>query len=120
MFITIFGTKLYYVAIIVFVFVTLLVTELIKWRLYIRASRKGVDRAGVPLSFFYGDFYKVLLSWIIGAGVFLLIWLFAPRDWGLLTIETGVQYFAFIIILNGGYKLVKKVLVRINKLRRIK
>lgn len=94
-----FGIEIHLIAVAIFIFATLFVTEVLKRKL---------------LKNYQGNFLKLLLSWVVGAVIFVVIGLF-KKD--LISIEGIVQFAFFTALLNGGYRLLKRIKERVEKLK---
>jgi hypothetical protein len=65
------------------------------------------------------DFFKLAISWIVGAAVFVLI---LPRLFTTIRADdlTILQFIFWTLLLNGGYKLIKWLLTTWKEMREIK
>jgi hypothetical protein len=97
-------------AVIVFMVSTLLVTS----------GLKGVlGRVMWFCRAMENDFFKLALSWIVGAVMFLLV---LPRLFTTIKADdlTILQFIFWTLLLNGGYKLIKWLLTTWKEMREIK
>ena len=85
-------------AVIGFMVATLAVTSGLKF--WLRRSARFCEALEV-------DFNKVILSWIVGAIVFVAMHFALPAF--PVTQETIVQFAVWVLLLNGGYKFVTAV-----------
>lgn len=89
----IFG-KLDLLSVFVFIFSTLAVTEGLKYIL---------GRVTWFCNLLEVGFFKVVLSWVVGAGVFFVLHLVLKSF--PVTEESVIRCFFWVLLLNGGYKI---------------
>jgi len=90
MIITVFGFEFNLLALAVFIFCTLFITEVIKKILKHRIKEN--------------KFLWIIISWIVGAGIFYIL---SITGWVKITFILCFQFALFVLLLNGGYKILK-------------
>lgn len=95
MIINVFGFYINVLAIIVFMFSTLLVTEIIKY--YIKREVLERHQYLIPLG----------LSWVVGIICFRVVFLFTHQP---IDINATLQFALFTLLLNGGYQILKPII----------
>lgn len=93
-------------AVLVFIFATLAVTEGLKYILAKSLRFCAMMEIG---------FFKICLSWIVGAMVFVILHLTLKTF--PVTEGTVIQFMIWVTLLNGGYKIVASLLDYIKDLR---
>jgi len=93
----IFG-KVDVLAVVAFVFATLFVTDGLK---------RAMNRVLWFCRALESDFFKVCLSWLVGAGVFAVLHL-TLTDFPI-TQGTVLQFGIWVLLLNGGYRIITTV-----------
>lgn len=101
------GIEVNVLALITFIFTTLLITELLKKLVYFLMSKIIKTKDNLKL-INKSQLIPLCLSWIVGTIIFILIEVITIKD--MITYDTIIQFALMTALLNGGYKLLKPII----------